>query len=379
MNSHPRLHPVRAVLVAVALVTAAFGAKVEFESTVFDYGNADPYDRGNHHGFNHAPNVAILPDGRLLAAWFSGAYEGDVHQAILGATSADGGKTWAPAAPIVDLPRKSDFDPAFLVRGRRTWMLFTAGRWNRYPFVGLREVERREVGLDSYRLHLMHTDDAGRTWSAPAPVGPERRGFCRGNGIVLASGTLLFPVYDDAGEGKWVTSLLRSRDDGATWQWVGAVGAADGKAGGEPVIAELDGGRVLVAMRSRDGRVWFAVTRDEGTTWEQPFASDFDGAASSHALLRTKSGRVLLAYNACKPPHRTPLVLRELVDPRAFRWGESIVIAHAPAAPADAWSSQVSYPSIAETTPGTLVVVWTEIILSPQRQPGIIRAARVAW
>ena len=366
--------PVRLALATLVCATTACAAKIEV-STVFEYGNSDPYDRANLYGFNHAPNVTVAPDGSLIAAWFSGAHEGDIHQLILQAKSADGGKSWSAATPLVDIPRKSDFDAAFLVKGNRTWMLFAAGRWNRYPWVGERAAEKAQVGLDSYRLHVVQSDDSGRTWSDPV-VTIDRRGFSCKNGIVLRDGRMLFPVYDDSGGGKWATSMLRSADDGKTWQWVGQVLAGEGKAGGEPAVVELDNGEILTALRSRDGHIWFAQSKDAGDKWGVPYAGEFDAAISSQALFRTKAGQVLLAYNNCKPPARTPLALRVL-DQKTMKWGEPIDIAHAPAPGKDVWSSQVSYPSITELSDGRLVVVWTEISLAPQAQSGKIRAARI--
>lgn len=368
-----KLHPACLALVSVLCAAPAVAVKMEV-STVFEYSKNDPYDRTNLHGFNHAPNVSLLPDGSLIAAWFSGAHEGDIHQLILQAKSRDGGRSWSTAAPLVDIPRKSDFDPAFVVKGSRTWMIFAAGRWNRYPWVGLRDAEKAQIGLDSYRLHMMHSDDSGRTWSEPV-VAVSQRGFSCKNGIVLKDGRLLVPVYDDSGGGKWATSMLRSEDDGNSWKWVGQVLAADGKAGGEPAVVELDSGAILTAMRSRDGHIWFAQSSDAGDTWGVPFASEFDAAASSQALFRTKAGQVLLAYNACKPPERTPLVLR-ILDQKTMKWGEPLEIARAPVPGKDVWSSQVSYPSITELADGTLLVVWTEISLAPLAQSGKIMAAR---
>ena len=84
--------PVRLALATLVCATTACAAKIEV-STVFEYGNSDPYDRANLYGFNHAPNVTVAPDGSLIAAWFSGAHEGDIHQLILQAKSADGGKS----------------------------------------------------------------------------------------------------------------------------------------------------------------------------------------------------------------------------------------------------------------------------------------------
>lgn len=104
-------------------------------STVYEHPSGDPYDRANRFGFNHAPSVTLLADGRLLAAWFSGPFEASVDQVILGAYSSDQGKTWTPAEVRQDFPHTSDFDPAFVSNGSRTWLFFSRGRWNRYPFV----------------------------------------------------------------------------------------------------------------------------------------------------------------------------------------------------------------------------------------------------
>jgi hypothetical protein len=120
-------------------------ARLISKSQVFRYPLADPYDLKNLHGFNHAPSIALLPDGRLLTTWFSGPFEASVHQLILSSISADHGVTWSPAEVIQDTPRTSDFDPAHIVDGQRTWFFFTAGRWNRYPSAGPRQ---KEAGRD---------------------------------------------------------------------------------------------------------------------------------------------------------------------------------------------------------------------------------------
>src|SRR5438093_5203436 len=119
-------------------------------SLIFRHPACDPYDRENRHGFNHAPSVTMLSDGRLLAAWFSAPFEASVQQVILASSSLDGGVSWTPAEVLQDSPRLSDFDPAFIADGRRTWFFFSAGRWIRWPF--LRD-EKNQVGVNSYRTY----------------------------------------------------------------------------------------------------------------------------------------------------------------------------------------------------------------------------------
>jgi hypothetical protein len=95
--------------------------KILSRATVFTHPSSDPYARDNYYGFNHAASVTTLSDGRLLSAWFSGPFEASVDQVILGSYSSDGGRTWSAARVLQDFPHVSDFDPAFIADGKRTW------------------------------------------------------------------------------------------------------------------------------------------------------------------------------------------------------------------------------------------------------------------
>ncbi len=349
--------------------------KLLFRTTVFEYPNADPYDRQNLYGFNHAPSVVQLSDGRLLAAWFSGPFEASVHQLILGAYSSDGGRTWGKAEVLHDAPRRSDFDPAFIVDDGRTWLFFTVGRWDRYPFVGLRPVEREEVGTASFKLFGCWTDDSARTWSKPMRISQEVAWGSRSNGIRLSTGELLLPVYRFT---DLAAGVVRSDDDGRTWKRFaeilppGKVGAA------EPSVAQLPSGELLMVVRSRGGVLWTTVSKDRGTTWSDPTNTGLVAAASSHSLMSTRDGRVVLTHNPCKPPRRTPLTLRVSSDQGAT-WGTPLSLATVkhPVEGEAVWSRSVCYPSAAELSDGTVLVVWTRIEMEATRQSGVIHAARV--
>lgn len=364
-----------AILLSLPILPAQ---KLDGEAVpVFIYEKTDPYDIGNLYGFNHAPNVTLLPDGRLLAAWFSGPYEASIHQVILGCYSADGGKTWSKTGVLEDAPRQSDYDPAFLTKGETTWMFYSAGRWLRYPYVGKRETEAEKVGPKSFHTFYRKTTDSGKTWSPPVKIS-EGGVFCRNNGITLRNGTLLLPVYDEAVDGGMVSSVLRSTDEGVSWVKSGVVSSEELKGVNEPAIAELDDGSVLMSLRSRDGNLWVARSTDDGASWSAPTNTGLEAAAASSSLFRTTKGRVFLTYDASKPPQRSPLVMREL-DQKTMKWGEPLQIVSIawPEEGDPFWSKQVCYPSVTELPDGTLVVVWTEIGLAVESQYGNIYSVRV--
>jgi len=346
------------------------GLQVLSYSTVFAYPETDPYNPFNRYGFNHAPSVVTLPDGRLLCVWFSGPYEAAVSQVILGAVSNDGGYSWEKAQVLQDFPRRSDFDPALIADGARTWLFFTAGRWNRYPFI---KSEGDAVGQKSYHLYYRYSDDSARTWSEPVEV--SQGDFCRTNGIKLSTGELLLPVYrqDDPSAG-----VLKSSDGGKTWVPTQQVKCEAGTA--EPTIAELKSGDVLMALRTGDGYLWTTLSTDKGETWAEPTKTDIEAAATSHNLLHISDGRVVLTHDE-NARYRTPLTMRITEDGKT--WSEPLLVAECPI-PEEGdpvWNRQVTYPSVTETADNTLVVVWSDITMAdyPDRseQYGIIRSARV--
>ncbi|MEO7652192.1 MAG: sialidase family protein, partial [Bryobacteraceae bacterium] len=339
-------------------------------STVFSFPITDPYDAANRYGFSHAPNICTLPDGRLLAVWFCGPFEGAVNQVILGAYSADDGQTWSRGEVMQDFPRQSDFDPSLLVSGTRTHLFLIACRWNRYPFV---HGEKNFVGKESYRIFHRVSDDSGRTWSEPTTVQPEPAFCTRGNGIRHSSGTLLVPIYQMSGDHACV---LKSTDDGRTWKRAGRVTCPMGTE--EPVIAELRSGAVMMILRTRDGYLWRAISTDRGETWAASTKTDIVAARASHSILRTRDGRLVLTHDECPPPNRTPLTVRVSNDD-GESWSAPFTLTDVPVPkPGDkVWGRQVTYPSATELRDGTLGVVWADLSMADDSQAGEIRFARV--
>jgi len=361
---------------SLCAATAAGKPPVVLESgPVFEYPNADPYDLSNLYGFNHAPSVTRLADGRLLAAWFSGPFEASVHQLILGCYGEPDARSWGPGVVLNDVPRKSDFDPAFIRDGNRTWLFYSVGRWNRYPFVGKRDAEKTEVGIDSYQTFARFTDDAGRTWSDPRRIGEHTGAGPRSNGIKLSTGELILPLHRYDGQSP---GILKSADGGATWRKIDGPKPDEKVTASEPSIAECASGELLMIVRSRDGWLWSTRSNDKGETWSKLLKSDMPAAASSHSLLRLTDGRLVLTHNPSKPPIRTPLTIRVSTD-NGLTWGEPAELDSVPVPDEtdEVYSRQVAYPSAIENPDGTVTVVWTRISVSPTEQYGKIHWAKV--
>lgn len=368
--------------IALLLPLAAHGADLRTavvvdQGTVYEYPSDDPYDPHNQFGFNHAPSVTRLSDGRLLAAWFSGPFEASVHQVILGCYGAPDGKTWEPGVVLNDQPRRSDFDPAFVTDGRRTWLFYSVGRWNRYPFVGGRDKEKTEVGIDSFKTFMRYTDDAGRTWSSEQRIGDHAGIGPRSNGIRLSTGELLLPLHHYQ---KHQPYVLKSSDGGATWRKFEGPTPEERIGAAEPCIAECASGKLLMVVRSRDGFLWTAESADKGETWSPLANTGMPAAASSHSLIRLSDGRLVLTHNPTKPPLRTSLTVRVSAD-EGKTWGLPTEVASVPPAEegGEVYSRQVAYPSALEMPDGTMMLVWTQISISPTQQSGTIRWARVRF
>jgi predicted neuraminidase len=343
--------------------------KILQQSIVFSHPSSDPYDLKNLYGFNHAASVVALPDGRLLAAWFSGPFEASVHQVILASYSSDKGKTWTPAKVFQDFPRTSDFDPAFIADGKRTWFCFSVGRWNRYP--GVKD-EKNEVGVTSFKVYQRYSDDSGHTWSKPEVIYEKAGAGCRSNGIKLSTGELILPIH---GYLNPVAGVLKSTDRGRTWKRYGEVKTST--VAHEPSCAELLTGEIMMVLRTGDGFLWQAFSKDKGETWSPAEKTQIVAVQSSHNLFRLKDGRILLTHNPSKTV-RTPLTMRISAD-GGKSWGDPTVIAEVPVPDKDsvAWAREVSYPSVTALNDDTLIVVWGELYLSNDEQYGDIHSTRV--
>jgi predicted neuraminidase len=173
-----------------------------------------------------------------------------------------------------------------------------------------------------------------------------------------------------------VAGVLKSTDDGATWKRYGAIATPTGA--GEPSLAQLKSGDILMVLRTGDGFLWETMSKDKGETWSAPTRTDISAAETSHNIFQLSNGRLLLTLNESTRLIRTPLNMRISSD-EGKTWSTPLKITEVaqPTKNESDWAREVSYPSVAELKDGTVIVVWAKLILSDTEQYGDIESARV--
>ena len=262
---------------------------------------------------NSEGDVVELADGRLLLAWteFYGGYDDHALAHISSMLSADGGRTWGPRAILQEnVGRKNVMSVSFLRLRSGTILFFYLVK----------------NAITDCQVWVRRSDDESRTWTPPVPVST-RPGYTVMNNarpIQMSTGRLLAPVAlsSDVETGAPSRAFCYlSDDDGQSWRaGSGDTGFADSPAQ-EPGLVELRDGAVLMIIRTRLGRIYYARSHDGGETWSAPDASSLVSPAAPATITRIPgSGDLMIVWNnnpngaAATWQDRTPLTVAVSTD-----------------------------------------------------------------
>ncbi len=332
-----------------------------------------PESRFGYFGW---PSIARLGDGTLVAG-ASGLRLG--HLCPFGKStlffSRDEGETWTCPVVVNDTPL-DDRDVGLLSLGGQKLLLSWFNLESRYYS---RETGffRTSCGLtdDEYALARAVTErypadidekwagsftrvsfDGGVTWGpmhrspVTAPHGPIQR----------EDGALLYvgKAYGEK-EGNGEIAAHLSRDDGATWEKLGALPVPPGTALSnfhEPHAIDLGGGRILALVRYQDYRGESAhpypfsmdqsVSEDGGRTWREMSPLPISG--SPPHLTRHASGALICVYARRESPFsQRAMISRD----GGATWEIDMVLR-------EACDSDIGYPASVSLPDGTLLTVY---------------------
>jgi predicted neuraminidase len=263
-----------------------------------------------------APNLTELPDGRLAATWLAGPAE--AMSIRFSVRHRDG---WSK--PLIIATQASTAGGTFAQIGHLGKpVLHAEGSWLHLWYAS--------STLGDSINHSVSTD-GGKTWTKPARLQTTPLanfgGTVRSAPLPLTDGGLGLPISHDfiGHSAEW----LRLSPSGQILHKRRLPGA------GQPTIAVLDEERAVAALRnagSAASSLQAATTGDSGEHWQTGEAFATASANSPIALLRLKSGRLLLAGN---PPAGRQAMLLWLSTDQGGNWQEIRTVESAPDGGAD--------------------------------------------
>jgi sialidase-1 len=242
------------------------------------------YDDGVHT--SRIPALAATPKGTLLCVYdMRRRKRRDLQEHIdIGLNrSTDGGQTWEPVRVIMDmgeyggLPQEQNgcSDPGIVV-DQNTGEIFCSGVWmwgkpGKHQWSGDGSEPGFEIGKTAQFLMVRSRDD-GLTWSKPENMTRKLKkrewillAPAPQQGLTLRDGTLVMLGEGRDEKDRMFSTLIVSRDHGATW----TVGSTAASGNGECQAVQLDNGSILLNARTAQPTKFRSVwlTDDLGQTW----------------------------------------------------------------------------------------------------------------
>lgn len=255
---------------------------------------------------NTEGSIVRLSDGTLLLAWsrFYGGI-GDASSAEIAACfSRDGGRTW---------------ERPFVLQAN-------AGRQNVMSVSQLRLASGRigffylvKNGDDDLQVWARYSSDEAKTWTDPVRVSASSGYHVMNNDRVvqLSSGRIICPVSfttDCRKKNLYVSFCLYSDDEGGTWRRSSPDITAPARGAMEPGVVELADGKLMMIIRTQQGRIFQSFSQDKGATWSEAAPSDVVAPEAPASIKRIPgTDRLLLIWNNNYEPGashcgaRTPL------------------------------------------------------------------------
>lgn len=276
----------------VSLLLALSGCLASAPPSLFEYFVAPATDTNMR---NSEADMLQLRDGRLMLAWIEFYTEkgSDWGPARISAMySRDRGRTWRGKFTLQENIATMNVMEPDLLRLKSGKILFLFCRKN--------------SEADCLPMVRLSTDEA-RTFSHPQPLpiepSPSYTGFNHDRAIQLSSGRILMPLFytTDYRVDRHIRSrVYYSDDEGATWRPSRTILDIPASRAGaqEPGVIELKDGRILLWLRTDQGKIYRSYSNDRGETFSEPQPMALNSVLSPQSIKRIPStGDLLLVWN----------------------------------------------------------------------------------
>lgn len=333
-------------------------------------GHAAPEHRILYHDpavYAAWPAIARAANGDLVLSFIRTEQHLSPDGAVTVMRSTDNGRTWSKPVDAVDtvlddreggITTTSDGELLLHVRsvfwkpetydalGPEAYPRPMLERW-------MNEVVQPDylAAADQNGSHLYSSTDHGQSWQHIG-WGPDSIH----GGITLADGSLMVTAYREAGDS---VRIYRANDSRSPWQRIRTIASpsAPNLRFGEPHLAQLPGGRIVVMMRATarpyDDRkknlfLWQVYSDDNGATWSDPIPTPMMGFPPH--LLVLNDGRLLCSYGR----RAAPFGQRAMISGDGITWTHTAEITLRDDAP----NHDLGYPVSIETTPGEILTFY---------------------
>ena len=153
---------------------------------------------------HHASTIVEAGNGKLVAAWFAGKFEGKDDVGIFVSTLEAYDSNWTRPVEVV---KPSNGVPTWnpvLFRARDSGEILLFYKTGRSP--------------QNWRGYLKRSSDDGETWSEPQSLGRGIVGPAKNKPIQLADGTILAPSSREKRNRVWSCVMEESTNGGKTWK-----------------------------------------------------------------------------------------------------------------------------------------------------------------
>jgi len=217
--------------------------------------------------------------------------------------SHDGGKTWSEPRPLFAPDRKITVSNERAVLRTKDGSIIAA-------FMNLDERnwtwkdELHDAPDAKLPTYVMRSTDDGKTWQHIQKLHDPWSGCVR-DMIQTSDGRIIFTamkMLHDPGRHSVLT--YSSSDDGVTWEASNLIDLGGrGHHGGvtEPTLTELKDGRVWMLIRTNWNEFWSAYSNNGGRHWQILQPSGIPASSAPGIMTRLNSGRLMLLWNRPYP------------------------------------------------------------------------------